>query len=110
MVGKLDREVCRVELINCGDGLRGDYNPDDPGDVALFRLSISRYNGMVWEAVGNTCTQLPVNSDFETQEKALRLIMSQVHSPVKRGQDITEILQDLSWISPDWLEEDASIA
>lgn len=110
MGGKLDREMCRVELLDCGDGLRGDYNPDDPEDVALFRFSISRFNGSMWEALGNTCTQLPVSSNFETQEKALRLIMSRVHSPVRRCQDLTELLQELSWLSPDWLEEDVYIA
>ncbi len=107
MVGKLIRDNCRIELLNHDDGLRGPYDPTDPEDVKVFRFIVffvDEEKG--WTELASHPTHLPRHSSFEDQEKALRLIMDKIHSPLLQGQDIQGLCEELSWISPDWLEEE----
>jgi len=36
------RDNIMVEWVELGEGLCGDYNPDDPDDIELLRFDVSR--------------------------------------------------------------------
>lgn len=105
---QLVRGNFKVEWIDLEEGLHGDYDPNDPEDVALLRFDISRKENGEWVPVnnGNYCTLFPVDAPESQKRAALEHIMDKVHSPLKNGQSIKNICEPLSWIEPDWIEDD----
>jgi len=94
-----------VEWSNLGEGIEGDYNPDDPDDVALLRFDISVKNkdDEEWEAVDDSsyCTQVPVETEEKILKAGLEMIMDEVFEAVVEGHSIKRACEQMSWISPD---------
>lgn len=88
----------KVGLYDCGEGWDGDYNPNNPDDVALLRFDIYELVNGEWEPLPDAsyCTALPVDTDPAILRKALETIMDETagHERVKR------IAEGLSWLSP----------
>ena len=93
----------RVDLWQAGEGWNGDFNPDDPNDVEFWRFDVQERIDGQWETRDDAsyCTQLPVDSDFTTTQKALRWIMDETYSV----NNVKKICEELSWISPEWFTE-----
>lgn len=93
----------KVEFVAIGEGLLGEYNPDDPDDVELLRFYVSRQHGDDWEDVcdASYCTLLPVSSSNERKQRELEKIMDEVYEPASRGDSIKKICERLSWIGGD---------
>ena len=47
----LEEDGIRVEWEDIGEGICGDYNPEDPDDIPLLRFSVSILLDGQWEAV-----------------------------------------------------------
>ena len=93
----------KVDLWQAGEGWNGDYDPDDPNDVELWRFDVQELVDGEWETMSDAsyCTQLPVDMDFVTTQKALRWIMQETYGRTQ----IKRICEELSWISPEWFKE-----
>lgn len=66
----------RLELTYIGEGLTGDYDPDDHCDVPLLRFYIQRYVGEgEWSDIegGSYCTLIPADI---TDVQCLQVSMS----------------------------------
>ncbi len=112
---ELVKDNVRVAWVDCGEGWNGDYNPDDPEDVALLRFDVYRrtedderllLSHEKWTPIDDAsyCTQMPVESTDELKIRGLHLIMDRVHEPASDGAtSIKKICEELSWISPEWL-------
>lgn len=88
----------KVEWVNLGEGKDGDYNPDDPEDVALLRFDIS-YNGELVQD-GSYCTLLPADTPEKILRKGLERIMDTINDECRNdGSCSRRVFEELSWIS-----------
>ena len=97
---QLIQDGIRVEWVELGEGLQGDYNPEDPKDVELLRFDISKKVNRKWEFLDDAsyCTQVPVTATPKQRMDLLRLIMSRIYESVISGDSIKKICENLSWL------------
>ena len=102
----------KVEWSDLGEGLSGDYDPNDPNDIPLLRFDVSRMEdfpkdgrNMDWEAIDDAsyCTNFPVTASDDLKMKALAYLMGEIYEPAEAGNSIKKLCERLSWISPEWL-------
>ena len=76
-VRKLEQGDLRVEMEWIGEGMDGDYDPDDPKDVPLLRFSLWQRNGNEWDYVEDTscCCLVSRDAPIEQIEAALRTML-----------------------------------
>jgi len=103
----------KVEWIDIGEGWSGDYNPDDPTDTPLLRfdvLELTKVEGLFsdspeleWEVLDDAsyCTQMPADTSEADLRRAAEIIMDATYGKT----NIKKICEELSWISPGWLEQ-----
>ena len=103
----------KVEWVDIGEGWSGDYNPDDPEDVALLRfdvLELTKVEGLFsdspeleWEQMDDAsyCTQMPADTSEADLRRGAEIIMDATYGKT----NIKKICEELSWISPGWLEQ-----
>lgn len=53
----------RISFVDLGEGVGGDYDPDDPDDVRFLRLDLFCYMAGGWEEIASFCTLLEVGTD-----------------------------------------------
>jgi hypothetical protein len=118
----LTDEPVRVEFEELGEGLSGDYNESDPTDIELLRFYVQVDFGHGFEDLEDCsyCTQFPVNTTEEEQEKALRFIMDNVWQAIFDWMPFVDngdrycstakhICERLSWIDPTWIDGDKGL-
>lgn len=100
---ELIRGNVKVEWVNIGEGICGDYDASNPEDIELLRFYVSIREGETeeWQDVEDAsyCTNFPVNSDDTVKSKALKLIMKRIYRKVVTGGSIKKICEELSHIS-----------
>ncbi len=85
----------RVVWEYIGEGLEGDFNPDDPDDYQHLRFSCDCRENKEWVGVENAsyCTRLPISTPKRLLKLAARNVLEAVsHSGHKRR------LEELSWL------------
>ena len=99
-VRKLEQGDLRVELEWIGEGLDGDYDPDDSQDVPLLRFSLWQRKGGDWDYVEDTsyCCQVGRDAQAEEIEAALRTMMREFRETIEAGGSIRRTAEHLSWI------------
>jgi hypothetical protein len=85
-----------VELDDIGEGLSGDYDPEDKDDIPLLRFTVLKDNEPVEDA--SYCTQVPTNVTITEATKILGAIMNEVAEPLEQGYSIKKMCERLSWI------------
>ena len=85
-----------VELEDIGEGLSGDYDPEDKDDIPLLRFTVLKGDEPVEDA--SYCTQVPTIISITEATKILGAIMNEVHDPVMQEYSIKKICERLSWI------------
>ena len=100
---RLIRKDVKVEWTDLGEGLCGDYDPDDPKDVHLLRFDIYHKEHGRWIPVDDAsyCTQVPVATPTLEKKRLLGVIMDEVYDSVHDGNSIKKLCERLSWIAPD---------
>lgn len=99
----------RVCWEDIGEGICGDYDPDDPDDIPLLRFYVDIFRDGKWEEVEDAsyCTQMPVTTPKPTLDRALRFLHAEYKDALS-GYPYTSVKklgERLSWISPDQFEE-----
>lgn len=99
----------RVCWEDIGEGICGDYDPDDPDDIPLLRFYVDIFRDGQWEEVEDAsyCTRMPVNTPKPTLDRALRFLHAEYKDALS-GYPYTSVKklgERLSWISPDQFEE-----
>lgn len=101
-------DIIRVELVNIGEGLCGDYDPEDPDDINLLRFDASIKNDEgEWEEIEDAsyCTRLPADGDIELLKNAATIIHTRYRDVIssyegyKNGPSVKKLGEELSWIS-----------
>ena len=97
----------KVEFIDIGEGLDGDYNPEDPTDVPLLRFdSYVKVDGE-WEPVedGSYCTRVSAYANKATLDALATIIVNGLVEVTGGGYSPKRYLESMSWIT----EEDANV-
>ena len=85
-----------VALEDIGEGLSGDYDPNDKHDIPLLRFTVLKDDEPVDDA--SYCTQVPTNITVVEATKILGVIMNEVFEPVTQGHSIKKMCERLSRI------------
>jgi hypothetical protein len=114
-------DVC-VSWVELGEGYNGDYDEEDPEDVELLRFDVLVRGPLIelhgleseraygeWANARDSsyCTLFPVESTPEQRERGLHIIMDRIYAPLMMGLSIKKVCQELSWIEPAWIKEEA---
>lgn len=96
----------KVEWVDLDEGLSGEYNPNDPEDIALLRFDVSELVDGEWEIMdnGSYCTAMPVHTPKVVLEQGLHKIYDEVYDVLAGGGSIKKTCESLSWMSPDWFQ------
>jgi hypothetical protein len=97
----------RVDLEWIGEGVSGDFDPDDPNDVPLLRFTVYRReveSATGWTQVSDAsyCTNLPATAPRAILAHAIKRIYDEVAAEVEEDNDVKRLCENLSHISPDW--------
>jgi hypothetical protein len=103
---ELIKGIVRIEWVELGEGISGDYDPNDQNDIELLRFDVDRKINGEWEEVSDAsyCTLFPVDAPEELKKKALEFLMSEIWEEVDSGHSIKRLCQRLSWINPSWIK------
>jgi len=90
----------KVEWVDLGEGLNGDYDPSDPADVELLRFDVMERDDDEWVPLddASACTQMPADSSDDILHRGATLIMDATYGKTS----IKKVCEELSWINPDW--------
>lgn len=97
---ELIRDRVKVSLVNLGEGVSGDYNPDDPEDENLLRFDVSVFEDGEWQEVRDAsyCTNIRADLPEERLRFHMNFIMDHVYENVMSGKSIKRLCEELSWI------------
>lgn len=86
----------RVTLEWIGEGLSGDYNPDDPDDLPLLRFTVYKRFGGTWEQLddGSYCTLLTTSLTPAQAQAVLKRIWLRVSDATSPKR----VCEALSWM------------
>jgi len=94
-------EKIRVVLTWLGEGIDGDYNPEDAEDVPLLRFDVYTWSeeDSAWSCPEDSsyCTQLSAFAGEEICRKAIEHILCEVEN--RGGNSMKRVCEELSWIS-----------
>lgn len=102
-VWKIESEQFRIELDELGEGLSGDYDPDDPDDAELLRFTVyEKDENGDWQQMDDAsyCTLLPVTLSNEHRQRVLDALLMWAEDGASK-----KTWEWLSWFSEDDLRE-----
>lgn len=124
-----DNGMVRVEWVDLGEGLCGEYNPDDPNDEPLLRYdAYVRLTGTDMDEIrglevdhfldpGKTpewgvkdpssfCTRTNVNTHGPVLELLAKIIAEELADNLDNG-GWKSTAERMSWVHPDWIRKSA---
>lgn len=103
----IDRNV-KVEWTDCGEGLCGEYDAEDPDDIHLLRFDVYVVRDGSWVAVDDAsyCTQMPADTGLEILKRAVKRLAKEYADVLADDPDtsVKKLGEGLSWIAPDWFQ------
>lgn len=92
----------RVDWYNCGEGVMGDYNPDDPEDINLLRFDVYYKNLLEeWEEVEDAsyCTGVAADTPIEKLRELLLFIFNRYKDTNYPNCSVKKLGEELSWLT-----------
>ena len=86
-----------VELEYIGEGVSGDYNADDPDDVALLRFTVLDAGSKDQIDDGSYCTLLPETLGEQDRKNICEAILRRIDGK----ENVKKICEELSWLDMD---------
>lgn len=96
LIASAEKDDVRVDFIYIGEGLSGDYNPDNPEDEPLLRFYVYHNEEPVDDA--SYCTTIRADADPAEVQKAADTVLEKVYEPIKNGKSVKKICETLSWL------------
>lgn len=91
-----EHDNIKVVLEHIGEGINGEFDPEDPNDVPLIRFTIYKDGEQVDDA--SYCTNLSIHEDRLQLEEIAMEILGCVYLPLLHGQSIKKMCEKLSHI------------
>ena len=98
----------RVDWVNLGEGVSGDYNPEDSEDINLLRFDVyAKRDSSNWEEVNDAsyCSNVPADTNPDELERLLRVIFDRysdvIDDYINNGTSVKKLGEELSWIVPE---------
>lgn len=99
----IEGDRVKAEWYNAGEGICGDYDPEDPMDENLLRFDISWKNRDEWEEVEDAsyCTCTYADTAIEDLTKALYIIYKEYDNVIDNYPEhsLKKLGERLSWIN-----------
>ena len=99
----IEGDIIRADWYDAGEGLFGDYNPDNPCDAPLLRFDIYKKVEDEWEEVEDAsyCTQINVGTSESTLIRLLYSIYTEYDNVLRYDPyaSVKKLGETLSWIS-----------
>lgn len=96
-------ENVKVEWVELGEGLYGDYDPMNPNDIELLRFDVYvlRDDGWEWKEDASYCTRFPADATILQRMKGLEILIKRFHEALHDDIDVSvkKLAEELSWIS-----------
>lgn len=96
-------DVLRVDWYNAGEGICGDYDPDEPNDINLLRFDVYVKRNNMWEEVPDAsyCTNMPASASAKTLQAALEAIFKRYRAVIDGPEypSVKKLGEELSYIS-----------
>lgn len=91
--------MVKVQWVNLGEGLNGDYNPNDPEDVNLLRFDVYHRNECGWEPLdnGSHCVLMDANTPAVVLKYAAQYIYERITDGATT-LSLKQILEECSYI------------
>lgn len=104
---ELIRNNVKIEWVELGEGLDGDYDPNDQEDIELLRFDVFVQRNGQWEDPGNAsyCTMFPAKTSDTIKMEGLQYLMDEIYEPASNGHGIKRLCERLSWIDVNWLKD-----
>ena len=101
----IENDLIKIDWYDAGEGLCGDYNPEDPDDIHLLRFDVYKKEDGEWTEVEDAsyCTRMPYASDQELLVESLYIIFKNYYDVLKDDPDrsVKKLGEELSWICPE---------
>lgn len=102
---ELIRDIVKVEWVELGEGISGDYNPNNPDDVELLRFDVSVLRDGVWQMKddGSYCTRFPVSESDYAKKAGLQILLDRFYDVLRDDPEasIKKLGEEMSWICPE---------
>jgi len=89
-----------LTLEHIGEGLGGDFDPQDPKDVPVLRFRFEkRQNGILVEVDdASFSTMIPATTPHEALVRVARRLMDEAAEAILAGDHVRNLCQRLCWI------------
>ena len=98
-------ETIKAVLEDIGEGVCGDYDPEDADDIQLLRFSAYINNDGIFEQMNDAsyCTQIPLSTPYGELARLCMVIFEKyrdVADAYRNGSSVKKLGERLSWLSP----------
>ena len=94
--------LIRADWYDAGEGVCGDYDPDNPDDIHLLRFDIYVKRNGTWEVVDDAsyCTTVSIDTDRDTLISKLYHIYREYENALSSDTEasVKKLGEHLSWI------------
>src|ERR1035438_10070773 len=102
----LIRGDLRLDWDELGEGISGDYDPDNPADVELLRFTLYHIEDNEWAEIDDAsyCTNVSVATDTVGRQRLLVGLMDEFFPAAGSGNSVKKLAERLSWIDEEWYQ------
>lgn len=99
---RLVKDSVMVEWVRHRESGGGENQVGNAGNGELLHFNVSRITDKGAELISDSsyCTQVPAATDPAELQRLLEIMMDQIYDPVKAGQPLKRICEELTWIEP----------
>ena len=101
----IQSDLIRVDFVNIGEGLCGEYNADNPDDINMLRFDVYVKNDEKnWERVEDAsyCTNIPADADLDILKERITTIYRRYADVIDSypvSSSVKKLGEELSWLS-----------
>lgn len=94
-------EELRVDWYNAGEGVCGDYNPEDPDDMNLLRFDVYHMKDDEWEEVEDAsyCTWVRADTNISRLRELALHIFNEYKNVDYLYSSVKKLGEGLSWLT-----------
>ncbi len=90
-----------ASFVFCGEGINGDFDPDNSDDQPLLRLDVAPMvdGKAAYDTTESACTQVDARTEKATLKKILEIICDRVAKTIAEGGSLRRFVERCSYLS-----------